>query len=136
VRYVFRHLPRDEAHPNARFAAEASEAAAEQDLFWEMHDQLFAHADRLGEDDIYGYAAELGVDLERFEETLRTGATRLRVVDDAVDAEVGEITQTPTFYLGVSGEDLLRHTGPFDAATLIRRLEEARRRGESGVGAG
>lgn len=136
VRYVFRHLPRDEAHPNARFAAEASEAAAEQDLFWEMHDQLFAHADSLGEDDIYGYAAELGVDLERFEEALRTGATRLRVVDDAVDAEVGEITQTPTFYLGVSGDDLLRHTGPFDAATLIRRLEEARRRGESGVGSG
>ena len=38
VRYVWRHLPLNDVHPNAQLAAEASEAAAAQGRFWEMHD--------------------------------------------------------------------------------------------------
>jgi protein-disulfide isomerase len=41
VRLVFRHFPLEEVHANALIAAEASEAAAAQGQFWEMHDQLF-----------------------------------------------------------------------------------------------
>ena len=41
VRLVFRHFPLEEVHANALTAAEASEAAAAQGRFWEMHDQLF-----------------------------------------------------------------------------------------------
>jgi protein-disulfide isomerase len=33
VRYVFRHLPLTDVHPNAQFAAEAAEAAGAQDSF-------------------------------------------------------------------------------------------------------
>jgi protein-disulfide isomerase len=40
VRFVFRHYPLDLAHPCARRAAQAAEAAASQDRFWEMHDLL------------------------------------------------------------------------------------------------
>ncbi|MFZ2176345.1 MAG: Na+/H+ antiporter NhaA [Rhodococcus sp. (in: high G+C Gram-positive bacteria)] len=117
LRYVFRHLPLDEVHPHARFAAEASEAAAAQGRFWEIHDYLFANSDALSEDEIFEYAAELGLDMDRFAEDLRLGRYRHRV---------GEVRQTPTFYLGATGSDLTRHSGPFDAATLIRRLEGAR----------
>src|SRR5204862_1792435 len=38
VRYVWRHLPLNDMHPNAQVAAEASEAAAAQGRFWDMHD--------------------------------------------------------------------------------------------------
>ena len=40
VRFVFRHFPLDSAHPRARRAAQAAEAAASQGRFWEMHDLL------------------------------------------------------------------------------------------------
>src|SRR5258708_6908797 len=36
--YVFRHFPNETSHPGATFAARASEAAAAQGRFWEMHD--------------------------------------------------------------------------------------------------
>jgi len=124
LRYVFRHLPLDHEHPHARVAAEASEAAAAQGRFWEMHDHLFAHSDALSRDEIYEHAARLGLDMDRFDEDLRVGRYRHRVEDDELDAETGDVSGTPTFYLGATGSDLLRHTGPFDAATLIRRLEE------------
>ncbi len=126
LRYVFRHLPLDEPHPHARFAAEAAEAAAAQGRFWDMHDHLFANSDALSRDEIYEHAQQLGLDIDRFDEDLRLGRHRHRVEDDDLDAETSEVFGTPTFYLGVTGSDLTRHIGPFDAGTLIRRLEEVR----------
>lgn len=128
LRYVFRHLPLDEHHPHARFAAEAAEAAAAQGRFWDMHDHLFAHSDALSRDEIYEHAQQLGLDMDRFDEDLRLGRYRHRVEDDDLDAETSDVFGTPTFYLGATGSDLARHTGPFDAATSIRRLEEVRER--------
>ena len=46
LRYVWRHLPLNDVHPHAQLAAEASEAAAAQGKFWEMHDLMLAHQDR------------------------------------------------------------------------------------------
>ncbi|MHB1569037.1 MAG: Na+/H+ antiporter NhaA, partial [Solirubrobacteraceae bacterium] len=43
LRYVWRHLPLNDVHTHAQLAAEASEAAAAQGRFWEMHDTLLAH---------------------------------------------------------------------------------------------
>ncbi|MEU5843232.1 Na+/H+ antiporter NhaA [Rhodococcus sp. NPDC047139] len=124
LRYVFRHLPLDEVHPHARFAAEAAEAAAAQGRFWDMHDHLFAHSDALSRDEIYEHAAQLELDMERFDEDIRLGRYRHRVEDDDLDAETSDLHGTPTFYLGATGSELALHTGPFDAATLIRKLEE------------
>ena len=47
LRYVWRHLPLNDVHPNAQMAAEAAEAAAAQGAFWEMHDRLLTHQDEL-----------------------------------------------------------------------------------------
>ena len=46
LRYVWRHLPLNDVHPNAQLAAEASEAAAAQGRFWEMYEALL-HSDDL-----------------------------------------------------------------------------------------
>ena len=51
LRFVFRHLPLPEVHPDAERAAEASEAAAAQGRFWEMHDALYANRGKLDESD-------------------------------------------------------------------------------------
>src|SRR5438445_3362197 len=66
VRFIFRQYPVPEAHPHALLAAEASEAAAAQGKFWEMHDELFANQARLKEKDLRAYAAAVGLDMVRY----------------------------------------------------------------------
>src|SRR5919106_725721 len=82
VRYVWRHLPLNDVHPNTQLAAEAAEAAADQGAFWEMHDLLLAHQDALRPDDLMGYAEQLGLDVERFANDLREHAGAARIAED------------------------------------------------------
>jgi len=62
---VFRYFPLREIHPHAQAAAEAAEAAARQDRFWEMHDVLFRNQLRLEADDLRRYSERVGVDLDQ-----------------------------------------------------------------------
>ena len=45
--FAFRHFPLSQIHPHALDAAIAAEAAGAQGRFWEMHELLFTHQDRL-----------------------------------------------------------------------------------------
>src|SRR4051812_7519971 len=65
MRFVFRHFPLIQIHPNAEHSAEAAEAAGAQGKFWEMHDTLFQNQDALEDDDLIGYAIELDLDEAR-----------------------------------------------------------------------
>jgi protein-disulfide isomerase len=120
VRYVWRHLPLNDVHPRAQLAAEASEAAAEQDAFWEMHDLLLDHQDALRPSDLIGYAEQLGLDVERFTNDLRTHAGAARVADDVDSADLSGVSGTPTFF--VNGR---RHFGAYDIATLSAAVRAA-----------
>src|SRR5207302_11161850 len=86
VAYVWRHLPLNDVHPNAQRAAEAAEAAAKQGAFWEMHDLLLERQAALGHRDLLGYAEQLGLDAERFEEDLRTRTGTGRIAQDVDSA--------------------------------------------------
>jgi Na+/H+ antiporter NhaA len=123
VRYVWRHLPLNDVHPNTQLAAEAAEAAAEQGAFWEMHDLLLANQDKLSEEDLMGYADGLGLDLDRFAEVLgeRTGAAH--VAEDVDSADMSGVTGTPTFF--INGR---RHFGAYDIDTLSAAVRAARAR--------
>src|SRR5205823_4159081 len=63
LRFVWRHLPLTDVHPAATLAAEASEAAAAQGKFWEMHDLLLEHQENLTPADLVLYAGDLGLDV-------------------------------------------------------------------------
>ncbi len=117
-RYVFRHLPLPDVHPHSELAARAAVAADNQGRFWEMHDLLYAHQDELEYEDTAGYAAELGLDVERFLRDLDTEETAERVRADAASAEASGVRGAPTFFIGNR-----RHTGPYDAESLARELE-------------
>ncbi len=43
LRFAFRQFPLTGAYLHVLHAAEATEAADAQGMFWEMHDELFAH---------------------------------------------------------------------------------------------
>jgi len=120
VRYVWRHLPLNDVHPRAQLAAEASEAAAEQGAFWEMHDLLLDHQDALRPSDLIGYAEQLGLDVERFTDDLRGHVGAARVADDVDSADLSGVSGTPTFF--VNGR---RHYGAYDIATLSAAVRAA-----------
>ena len=123
IRYVWRHLPLTDVHPHAQLAAEAAEAAAAQDAFWEMHDLLLARQDALTPRDLIAYAGELGLDVDRFTEDLRRHAGAGRVAEDVDSADLSNVSGTPTFF--VNGR---RHYGAYDIETLSQAVRVARAR--------
>jgi Na+/H+ antiporter NhaA len=123
VRYVWRHLPLTDVHPHAQLAAEAAEAADRQGAFWELHDLLFDHQDRLRPSDLVGYAEQLGLDVERFTEDLRNHEGAARVAEDVDSADLSGVSGTPTFF--VNGR---RHYGAYDIDTLTTAVRLARAR--------
>jgi protein-disulfide isomerase len=123
VRYVWRHLPLGDVHPQAQVAAEAVEAAAGQGAFWRMHDLLFDHQDALRPGDLVRYAGQLGLDVERFRNELRRHAGAARVAEDVDSADLSGVSGTPTFF--INGR---RHHGAYDIATLSAAVDTARKR--------
>jgi Na+/H+ antiporter NhaA len=120
VRYVWRHLPLSDVHPNAQLAAEASEAAARQGAFWEMHDLLLDHQDALGPSDLMGYAEQLGLDIERFSNDLREHEGAAQIAEDVDSADISGVSGTPTFF--INGQ---RHYGAYDIDTLSKAVVTA-----------
>jgi protein-disulfide isomerase len=119
--FAFRHYPLTDVHPHAELAAEATEAAAAQGRFWEMHDLLFIHQDALGFADLLGYAEELGLDIDRFVDDLRENRYAQHVSEDAVSGDRSGVSGTPTFFINGS-----RHYGAYDLATLTAAVRAAR----------
>jgi Na+/H+ antiporter NhaA len=120
VRYVWRHLPLNDVHPSAQLAAEASEAAAAQGKFWDMHDLLLDHQGELSFRDLVGYAEEIGLDTDRFTEDLRRRAYAPRVSEDVASADESGVSGTPTFF--INGR---RHYGAYDIGTLTTTVKSA-----------
>jgi protein-disulfide isomerase len=101
LRIVWKHQPLA-FHPNALPAAEAAEAAREQGKFWPMHDRLFAAQRELSPDTYERLAKELGLDVRRFQESVRSGKARARIAEDQRLASRIGATATPTLF--VNGE--------------------------------
>jgi protein-disulfide isomerase len=101
VRYVFHDLPL-KFHPYAQHAAEAAYCAGEQQKYWEMQDELFAHQDSLAPGRLPAYAAAAGADTGRFQACLRSGRYGSHIAQSAADANKIGLTGTPSFLLGLT----------------------------------
>jgi Na+:H+ antiporter, NhaA family len=117
LRFAFRHLPLESVHPHARHAAEASEAAAAQGAFWEMHDALYAARGRLEDADLVSHARALGLDAERLARELADGVHAERVARDLATAQALGLSATPVFF--VNG---VQHVDNYDAGSLVAAL--------------
>jgi Na+/H+ antiporter NhaA len=120
VRVVWRHLPLEDVHPLAYLAALAAEAAAGQGAFWEMHDVLLANQDNLSLPALFGYAEEIGLDINRFRTTLVSRAGAGRIAEDVDTADMSGVSGTPTFF--ING---VRHYGAYDAEALVGAVQAA-----------
>ena len=97
VRIVYRHLPLDRIHPNARGAAEAAACAEEQGQFWAYHDKLFQNNKALGKEDLLRYATDAGLDATRFQACFDEGRFKDKVEADLQAARAVGISGTPAF---------------------------------------
>ncbi|MDD3694068.1 MAG: thioredoxin domain-containing protein [Candidatus Pacebacteria bacterium] len=100
--FEYRHYPLRSIHPNAQKAAEASEAAAKQGKFWEMHDILFARQNEWSqsfnpEKMFSSYAKEIGLNVDRFKYDLKSDEVK-KVVNDSYNEAVSlNLPGTPSF---------------------------------------
>ncbi|MGB4442062.1 MAG: thioredoxin domain-containing protein [Coriobacteriia bacterium] len=120
VTIVHKHMPLS-SHPRAMDAAAASEAAALQGRFWEMHDLLFAEQDtwRAADDHralFSEYAEQLGLDVQRFERDMHSAEVAERVEADRRDGEELGVNLLPTVYINGS---------PVAGAMTYRMLHDA-----------
>jgi Na+/H+ antiporter NhaA len=123
LRYVWRHLPLTDVHPHAQLAAEASEAAANQGKFWEMHDRLLHHQDELTAKDLMRHAAEVGLNADQFTQDMRKRTGQPKVISDVDSADLSSVSGTPTFF--INGR---RYHGAYDIDTLSAAVRAARAR--------
>ena len=101
LRVVFRHFPLRQQHPHASHAAQAAEAAGAQraELFWDMHDMLFEHQDALEDQDLVGYAKDIGANAAEVARALTDGTYEKIVRDDFRNGVQSGVNGTPTFYV-------------------------------------
>ena len=119
LRYVFRNFPMSGAHPFSHRAAEAAEAAATQNKFWEMHDMLFDSQCLLSDKHLKVYATRVGLDMERFNYDMTVHRFAPRVQEHSVGAGRSGVTTTPAFFIND-----IRHLGSSDFEMLLSQIEE------------
>jgi len=111
VLFAFRHLPLEAIHPTAKRAAEATECARRQSLFWPAHDLLFANPSVAKDVSAAAFADVAGLDLRTFGACLK-GQAESTISADVQLAKRLRITGTPSFLIGTinsSGELVVTH---------------------------
>lgn len=122
--FVYRHFPLTQ-HKNAEVAAQASEAAAAQNKFWEFHDKLFATQDEWANLDnpletFIKYAGELKLaDINKFKQEIESKKYLDKVRKDYSDGVTANVNSTPTFYFNNT-----KYSGDFNPKNFNAKIEE------------
>ena len=100
VAVIYRHYPLS-FHPQAQKAAEASECAAEQGKFWEMHDKLFElnDAGQLSLASFKSAAGEIGLKQSQFDDCLDTGKYADKIASDTAEGTQIGVQGTPATFV-------------------------------------
>jgi protein-disulfide isomerase len=118
LRLVYRHCTDVRIASLSRLAAEAAEAAAMQERFWEMHSQLIASPSAIDLPTMLAYARALELDAAKFLQDLRGGASLPALVRHWDDCQRHGIVSAPVLF--VNG---YRYLGELDADELIECLD-------------
>lgn len=106
VMYVYKDFPLS-SQPQSPKAAEAARCAGEvggAQVYWDMHDRLFAGqrewSGRSDADQVFkGYAAELGLGQADFDSCLDSGRMASRVQADSREGATRGVRGTPSFFI-------------------------------------
>jgi protein-disulfide isomerase len=119
VRLVYKHMPLDQLHPQARRAAEASWCAQQQGKFWEYHDALYTGSPDGSDQHLTAVAGRIGLDAGKYQQCMAAGEAA-KVVQAHVDegARFG-VSGTPGFF--VNGRFV---NGAVPLETFVQLVEE------------
>ena len=126
LRFVFRNFPLTHSHPYALLAAQAAEAAALQQKFWDMHDLIYENQEQLEPEILPVWAQKIGLDVEQFAKTVSEGRVTKRIEEDYASGLESGVDGTPSFFIngrryeGEDDYDSLR-IALFDAADTAKR---------------
>jgi protein-disulfide isomerase len=98
VRLVYRDFPLP-IHQNAKNAAMAARCAGEQNRYWDMHDQLFAHQEKLDSDSLSQIAQEIGLAMGPYTECFSSKKYEKEIQKDFEDGTQYGVEGTPTFFV-------------------------------------
>ena len=121
VQLAFKHMPLS-MHTKARPAHKASQAAALQGKFWEMHDLIFADQRGMSEAKYLEYATQLELDLDQFKKDMASPGIEALIASDMSQASKLGVTGTPAFF--VNGR-FLSGAQPFASFKALIDLELA-----------
>lgn len=99
VRLVVRDFPLTSIHENAFSAATAANAADRQGKFFQYIEILYKNQNRLDRESLVKYAADLGLNVQRFELDLSDARIAAEVRKDRADGETYGISSTPTVFV-------------------------------------
>lgn len=123
VLLAFSNLPLEAIHPSAARLSAIAECAGEQDLFWQVHDRLFAAQGRAAVEE---EAVEV-LDQRALHECLETRATKV-VRQQLSMAETLGLRATPSLLIGaIKGETLVVSDAMVGLQT-VKKLETVLKR--------
>ena len=125
ITFQFRHFPLRQIHPNAMLAHRASEAASNQDKFWEFYESLYnTQSSWKSLPDPSGlfrsYAESLKLDMTKYDSDVKSEATNGIINADIVEGQKLGVTGTPTFFI-----DGKKIENPRDLESFTKLIEEA-----------
>lgn len=99
VRIVYKDLPLDQLHPQAKRASEAARCAGDQGKFWEYHDKIYAGGSDSSPENLRTMATAVGLDVSTFESCLSAGTHRAGIQTDLSQAAQLGLNGTPAFFI-------------------------------------
>ncbi len=114
VKIVFKNFPIT-SHKYAEKAARAVLAAGKQGKFWEFHDALFLNFKNLNDNKVRQIAADLKLDMNKFEKDWKDAGIAAKVKQDLNEGIKAGVKGTPTVF--INGRSLKkRDLGGFSKA--------------------
>jgi protein-disulfide isomerase len=98
VKWIYKDFPL-RSHQWAAKAAEAARCAAEQDKFGAYQDLLFGSSQEPKPEQLLAYAAEAGLDVDRFKHCVDSGKYRAAVEKSVLDGQSIGVNSTPTLVI-------------------------------------
>lgn len=125
LRVTFRHFPLPN-HQHALRAASSAEAAGLQGKFWQMHKLLYEHQKEWKEafdvKSVFdGYAAQIGLDVDRFNRDVGSAQVQQRVVMDSRRGQSMGVNGTPTVFL--NGREIPFESLPAETLRVLIQKE-------------
>ena len=104
IRFEYKHLPLPQHEPSATNAALAAECAADQGMFWPMHDYLFQEQGKQGNTTftqirLRAMAGELGLNVSQFDQCFSRQTHIAKVRQDAAESRQLGVNATPTLFV-------------------------------------